>query len=123
LTSEAQTGYFFLVAAIAARSKLHRALVLKIENKSCNMFTGIVEEMGLVVAYDESASVPMWDGSTGTGVLLSVAASATLQGAYIGASIAVNGVCLTITAFDAAVFSFGVSTETYALVYSMNCCQ
>jgi len=76
------------------------------------MFTGIVEEMGSVLKYEGGSKVPMWDGSTGSGVLLTVGASVTLEGAYIGASIAVNGVCLTIVTFDDSCFTFGVSTET-----------
>ncbi len=77
------------------------------------MFTGIVEEMGTVLKYEAGSAVPMWDGSTGSGVLLTVSATVTLEGAYIGASIAINGVCLTIVSFDEKCFTFGVSTETY----------
>jgi hypothetical protein len=53
------------------------------------MFTGIVEEMGEV---DEL----MMDIKT-PGVTLTIKGSTVLQGAYEGCSIAVNGVCLTVT--------------------------
>ena len=50
------------------------------------MFTGIVEEVGEVRAASRSGEVARLD----------VKAAATLQGSEIGASIAVNGVCLTV---------------------------
>jgi hypothetical protein len=53
------------------------------------MFTGIVEEMGEV---DEL----MMDIKT-PGVTLTIKGSTVLDGAYEGCSIAVNGVCLTVT--------------------------
>ena len=62
------------------------------------MFTGIIEEMGRVT-------------SAGTAKLV-VAASQVLQGMAPGQSIAVNGVCLTVTAFDADSFSVDVMSET-----------
>ncbi len=52
------------------------------------MFTGIVEERGSVAAFD-------------TGVLR-IEASIVLDDVEIGASIAVNGCCLTVTAFERA---------------------
>lgn len=54
------------------------------------MFTGIVEEMGTVLACQ-----PVTDDS-GQGVRLTIAASTVLQGSGLGASIAVNGCCLTL---------------------------
>ncbi|WP_261570234.1 riboflavin synthase [Frankia gtarii] len=54
------------------------------------MFTGIVEELGVVAAVDtrpESAA-------------LTIACQAVLADATHGASIAVNGVCLTVTSFQ-----------------------
>ena len=62
------------------------------------MFTGIIEETGRVT-------------SAGTAKLV-VAASQVLQGMAPGQSIAVNGVCLTVTAFDADSFSVDVMSET-----------
>jgi riboflavin synthase len=62
------------------------------------VFTGIVEEIGRV------ASVPA--GS------LVIAASQVLKGMQLGGSIAVNGVCLTVTDFDRQSFSVDVMPET-----------
>ena len=64
------------------------------------MFTGIIEELGSVVARD--------------GDRLSLATSVVVDGASIGDSIAVNGVCLTVVAFDEAGFEADVSAETWA---------
>ncbi len=54
------------------------------------MFTGIVEEMGTVRSCD---TVPTdW----GAGTRLRIGARKVLDGSYLGASIAVNGCCLTL---------------------------
>ena len=51
-------------------------------------------------AYQEKLSgMELWDGSIGEGWELEVGASEVLDGAYLGCSIAVNGVCLTVTKF------------------------
>ena len=62
------------------------------------MFTGIVEEIGKVV-------------SAGAGNL-TIAADGVLQGMEKGDSMAVNGVCLTVTSFDNKSFSADVMPET-----------
>jgi riboflavin synthase len=62
------------------------------------VFTGIVEEVGLV------ASVP--------GGSLVTAASQVLKGMQVGSSIAINGVCLTVTDFNSKSFSVDVMPET-----------
>ena len=62
------------------------------------MFTGIVEEIGKV-----SLAQP---GS------LVITASKVLQGVELGGSMAVNGVCLTVTNFDSNSFSVDIMTET-----------
>lgn len=62
------------------------------------VFTGIVEEIGRVI-------------STGTGSLV-VAAEQVAQGMALGQSMAVNGVCLTVTRFDSSSFSVDVMPET-----------
>ena len=62
------------------------------------MFTGIVEEVGRVT------SAPLGK--------LVIAASQVLQRMELGGSIAVNGVCLTITNFNANSFSVDVMPET-----------
>lgn len=68
------------------------------------MFSGIVEEMGSVLSLERKSAVRMWDGSVSEGVEMTVRAKTVLDGAEIGCSIAVNGVCLTVTEFDAEVF-------------------
>lgn len=66
------------------------------------MFTGIVEETGIV----ERASAA--DGKLD----LRVRARATVEGTRIGDSIAVSGVCLTVVAIDDSVLSFEAVPET-----------
>jgi riboflavin synthase len=58
------------------------------------VFTGIVEETGTVL------SATPTDGGIG----LSIAADRVLEGVSLGDSIAVDGVCLTVTAFTARSF-------------------
>jgi riboflavin synthase len=62
------------------------------------VFTGIVEEVGSIVSVSPSG--------------LTVAADKALQGMQLGGSIAVNGACLTVTAFDSRSFSVDVMPET-----------
>jgi riboflavin synthase len=62
------------------------------------MFTGIVEEVGKVT-------------SAPRGKLI-IAASQVLRGIEMGGSIAVNGVCLTITDSSANSFSVDIMPET-----------
>ena len=68
------------------------------------MFTGIVEEMGAV----------RYLGPAGErdGIDLVIRSAVARQNAVIGDSIAVNGVCLTVTAPDDAGFTVGLSPET-----------
>ena len=62
------------------------------------MFTGIIEEVGRVT-------------SAQSGKLI-ITASDVLQGIELGGSMAVNGVCLTITSFDTNSFSADLMSET-----------
>jgi riboflavin synthase len=66
------------------------------------MFTGIVESLGEVLAVDR----------TDEGGRLRVHAGALLDGARVGESIAVSGVCLTMAALDADVFAADLAAET-----------
>ncbi|MBI1877946.1 MAG: riboflavin synthase [Chloroflexi bacterium] len=68
------------------------------------MFTGIVEEMGVVVKVQR----------TGQGYDLTIRAKQVLEGTQIGDSIAVNGTCLTVTRLTANTFTVGLSPETRA---------
>jgi len=66
------------------------------------MFTGIVEEIGAVSALEQREG----------GWHLTVRAAETLGGTQLGHSIAVNGVCLTVTALTKDRFTFGLAPET-----------
>lgn len=66
------------------------------------MFTGIIEEMGEIVSI-QKASVS---------AVLSIQASKVLEGTQIGDSIAVNGICLTVTTIRGQVFTADVMAET-----------
>ncbi|KLU84071.1 riboflavin synthase [Magnaporthiopsis poae ATCC 64411] len=71
------------------------------------MFTGIVEEIGVV------AELNPHDATGGTSLTISLPAGSTLlSDCHDGDSIAVNGVCLTVTSFSARDFSVGVAPET-----------
>lgn len=76
------------------------------------MFTGIIEEIGEVVSMEKVADLLLWDGSKGEGYVLIVACKLCLEGCYQGASICVNGACLTATEFDDKSVTFGVAPET-----------
>ena len=65
------------------------------------MFTGIVEELGRVASLD--------------GPRLRIDADLVTSDAGIGDSIAVNGCCLTVVAFDRDSFAVDASNETLAL--------
>ena len=69
------------------------------------MFTGIVEETGKMVAFARGAAA--WRLQIGAGVALKNVAQ--------GDSIAVNGCCLTVTAFDAGHLFFDILEETKRL--------
>jgi len=64
------------------------------------VFTGIVEELGTI--------------ATRNGSRLRIAASTVLDGSDLGASIAVNGCCLTLVASGADWWEAEVSDETYS---------
>ena len=68
------------------------------------MFTGIVEELGRVAELDTTA-----DAAT-----LTVHAPGVTVDAHRGASIAVNGVCLTVVSHHREVFTADVMAETLA---------
>jgi len=62
------------------------------------VFTGIIEEVGRITSVKPENLV--------------IAASDTLQGVSLGGSMAVNGVCLTVTDFSAGSFSVDIMPET-----------
>eukprot|EP00320_Phaeocystis_rex_P000963 CAMPEP_0119080416 /NCGR_PEP_ID=MMETSP1178-20130426/111870_1 /TAXON_ID=33656 /ORGANISM="unid sp, Strain CCMP2000" /LENGTH=286 /DNA_ID=CAMNT_0007063015 /DNA_START=29 /DNA_END=890 /DNA_ORIENTATION=+ len=79
------------------------------------MFSGIVEEMGSVARLEKRTDLPLWDGTVGEGWELEIEADQVLSTAELGCSIAVNGVCLTVTEFDSSKASFGLAPETLRL--------
>jgi riboflavin synthase len=66
------------------------------------VFTGIVEEVGTLVVREEQSDA----------AVLRIRAARTLEDVKLGDSIAVNGVCLTVTAVDGDVWSTDVMAET-----------
>ena len=62
------------------------------------MFNGIVEEIGKVSLIQPNK--------------LTVQAAKVLEGTELGSSIAVNGICLTVTGLTTNSFSFGIQPET-----------
>lgn len=66
------------------------------------MFTGIVEEMGTIQSISKGSK----------SAVLTIEAAKVLEGSKIGDSIAVNGVCLTVTSMTSRQFSADVMAET-----------
>ena len=62
------------------------------------MFTGIIEELGRVASVQPGKLV--------------ITASVVLEGVELGASVAINGACLTVTDFGANSFTVDVMPET-----------
>lgn len=65
------------------------------------MFTGIIEEVGKVIAFQKSSSS-----------FIKIQAKKVLEDVHLGDSIAVNGVCLTVTEFEKNCFHADVMNET-----------
>ena|SRR5215470_8785973 len=68
------------------------------------MFTGLIEEIGEVVALE----------ARGASRRLVIRAKTPLEGSDVGASVAVNGACLTVVTRDGSSFAFDVGPETVA---------
>ncbi len=66
------------------------------------MFTGIIEEIGKIKSSKKA----------GNSIALSLDASLVLEDVKLGDSIAVNGVCLTVTSFTKTSFTADVMPET-----------
>ena len=72
------------------------------------MFTGIVEELGQVVALEHSAALEARSAR------LSVRGPVVVEGTRTGDSISVNGCCLTVSELSDGVFVADVMAETLA---------
>lgn len=66
------------------------------------MFTGIIEEMGTISSVAEGS----------LSAVITIQASKVLEGSQVGDSIAVNGVCLTVTSIHGGLFTADVMAET-----------
>ncbi|WP_349407627.1 riboflavin synthase [Pseudalkalibacillus sp. SCS-8] len=66
------------------------------------MFTGIVEELGKIQSVQESNN----------GYVVTISATKVLEDVRLGDSIAVNGICLTVTSFKESHFTVDVMPET-----------
>ena len=66
------------------------------------MFTGIVEEIGTITNVSKGARECVY----------TISASKVLEDIHVGDSIAVNGVCLTVTSFDSGSFRADVMNES-----------
>lgn len=66
------------------------------------MFTGIIEEMGMIKEINK----------TSTRYELTIGAEKVLSDVKLGDSIAVNGICLTVTSFTKELFTVDVMPET-----------
>ena len=66
------------------------------------MFTGIVEELGQIAAIQKGSQ----------SAVLRIQCEKVLEGTQIGDSIAVNGVCLTVTTMDSDGYTADVMAET-----------
>lgn len=69
------------------------------------MFTGIIEEIGTIKEFTKSTN----------SALIVVECSKILENLQIGESIAIDGVCQTVTKFDKGSFSAQVSSETLSV--------
>lgn len=67
------------------------------------MFTGLVEEV---------ASIKKMENISDNAIRLSIEAETIMEDMQIGDSIAVNGICLTVTDIEAHIFSVDVMPET-----------
>lgn len=67
------------------------------------MFTGLIEEVGTMRSVKQQ----------GEAMVLTLQASHVTVGVQLGDSIAVNGVCLTVTSFDARSFTVDVMPQSF----------
>jgi riboflavin synthase len=73
-----------------------------------SVFTGIVEEVGTLLAREEAGGV----GPEADAARLRIRARKALEGVALGDSIAVNGVCLTVTGANGEEWTTDVMAET-----------
>ena len=66
------------------------------------MFTGIIEEVGVIRSIKKGAQ----------SAIITIEANTVMSDIHLGDSIAMNGVCLTVTSFDANSYNVDVMHET-----------
>ncbi|MED4400776.1 riboflavin synthase [Metabacillus fastidiosus] len=66
------------------------------------MFTGIIEEIGRIEKIESASDA----------IVLTIKAKKVLEDVHLGDSIAVNGVCLTVTSFTGQLFTVDVMPES-----------
>ncbi|MCR2043240.1 riboflavin synthase [Anaerosalibacter massiliensis] len=76
------------------------------------MFTGIIEEIGIVSNFIKSSKI-----ST-----LKIGCNKILEGISLGDSIAVNGICLTVKKYDSNYFEADIMNETLSKT-NLNICK
>jgi len=80
-------------------------------------FSGIVACRGRVAKVDRQSMVKLWDGTMGRSHTLTVEADERIvtDKTYVGESICVEGVCLTVTSMDAQKRTFTVDVAGHTL--------
>ncbi|AMB94538.1 riboflavin synthase [Aerococcus sanguinicola] len=69
------------------------------------MFTGLIEEVGKIKAIKKSSQA----------CVVQIGAARVLEGIQVGDSVAVNGICLTVTDFDQSSFTVDVMPQTWQM--------
>lgn len=85
-------------------SMIHRQFRPSLSKSVTSLFTGIVEEIGKIQTLGSSKD--------GIGFDMTISAKNVLSGTKLGDSIAVNGVCLTVTELNPSAFTVGLAPET-----------
>ena len=94
----------FALRLSTGTSKIPEEFVQELEDfkRGHNMFTGLVETTGKIESINEKGDM----------IVLEVVAKNESYDSEHGASIAINGCCLTVTEFEKNKFFFDVSIET-----------
>src|SRR5689334_8623137 len=96
--------------AATCRSGCGRPVTLVVgstRTEGAELFTGIVEEVGTLVVRED-----LGRAGESTAAVLRISADRVLTDVSLGDSIAVNGVCLTVTGVEDGVWSTDVMAET-----------
>ena len=88
--------------------------ILPMKTSYSSLQTCHVQEMGTVESLTQNPELTLWDGSVGEGTELVIRSPSGIivNETYLGASIAINGVCTTVVEFDDHTFKVGLAPET-----------